>query len=129
LASACQRVPAPIPTSQGFCAEAFVRGKPNIAAPPEPGYIPSAGNTHGGICEFCALWEVQEKEKKKKREKSSCQAEEKNITEGARAQAKLSPELISWMAQLTQPKSTLPGFPAKLFLPPLAGSSAALTPL
>lgn len=55
--------------------------------------------------------------------------EEKNITEGACAQAKLFLEHISWMAQLMHPDSLLPAFPAKLFLPPLDGGSAALTPL
>lgn len=55
--------------------------------------------------------------------------EEKTITEGAHAQAKLFPERISWMAELMHPESTLPAFPAKLFLLPLDGSGAALTPL
>lgn len=45
------------------------------------------------------------------------------------AQAKPFPECISWLAQLLPPESSLPAFPAGLFLPPLDGSGAAATPL
>lgn len=121
-ASACQRAQTPIATSQWFCTGAFVRSKLNIAADPQSGYIPSTGNTHEGICKFCALWKGWEKKHQKKNpELIPGRREEKNITEGACAQPKLFPEHISWMAQLMHPESTLPAFPAKLFLPPLDG--------
>lgn len=74
-ASSCQHARTPIATSQWFCTGAFVRRKLSIAADPQSGYIPSTGNTHEGICKFCALWKRGEKKnngahtRQKRREK------------------------------------------------------------
>lgn len=111
----------PSPPASDFVQEPLYAGSWILQLiPSQATFPPLATHTRGSVS--FALYGKEEK--KKIMELIPGRREEKNITEGACAQPKLFPEHISWMAQLMHPESMLPAFPAKLFLPPLDGSTS-----
>lgn len=92
----------------------------NIAAAPRPGCIP--WQCTWGLWEFCAFWEG-------KPPRTELMAGRKGEQIIPREHVHRQSHFLSWMAQLLPPESSLPAFPAGLFLPPRDGSGAAVTPL
>lgn len=111
------------PHPWSFGTEAFVGRKRNIAAAPGPGCIPWQC-TLGDLGVLCFLGRKTAQNRAHGRQKKRT-----NHPQRTCEQAKSFPEHVGWMAQLLPPESSLPAFPAGLFLPPLDGSGAAITPL